>query len=41
LRGTSSGDLPNSTETSVQGNNDTASLEKDIITMVHVTYDLK
>jgi hypothetical protein len=31
----------NSTETSVQGNNDTASLEKDIITIVHVTYDLK
>ena len=31
----------NSTDTSVQGNNDTASLEKDIITIVHVTYDLK
>jgi len=31
----------NSTETSAQGNNDTESLEKDIITIVHVTYDLK
>jgi hypothetical protein len=31
----------NSTETSAQGNNDTTSLEKDIITIVHVTYELK
>ena len=31
----------NSTETSAQGNNDTSSLEKDIITIVHVTYELK
>ena len=31
----------NSTETSAQGNNDTSSLDKDIITIVHVTYELK
>jgi hypothetical protein len=31
----------NSTETSSQGNSDTTSLEKDIITIVHVTYELK
>jgi hypothetical protein len=31
----------NSTETSAQGNNDTTSLEKDIITIVHVVYELK
>ena len=31
----------NSTETSAQGNNDTASFEKDIITIVHVVYELK
>jgi hypothetical protein len=31
----------NSTETSAQGNNDTTSLEKDIITIVHVTYELR
>ena len=31
----------NSTETSWEGNNDTSSLEKDIIAIVHVTYDLK
>ena len=31
----------NSTATSGQGNNDTTSLEKDIITIVHVTYELK
>jgi hypothetical protein len=31
----------NSTETSAQGNNDTTSLDKDIITIVHVTYELK
>ena len=30
-----------STETSAQGNNDTTSVEKDIITIVHVVYDLK
>jgi uncharacterized protein len=30
----------NSTETSWQGNNDTLSLEKDIITIVHVTFEL-
>jgi uncharacterized protein len=30
----------NSTETSWQGNNDTSSLEKDIITIVHVRYKL-
>jgi hypothetical protein len=30
----------NSTETSAQGNNDTTSFEKDIITIVHVTYEL-
>ena len=31
----------NSTETSGQGNNDTSSFEKDIITIVHVLYELK
>jgi len=31
----------NSTETSAQGNNDTSALDKDIITIVHVTYELK
>jgi hypothetical protein len=31
----------NSTATSGQGNNDTTSLDKDIITIVHVTYELK
>jgi hypothetical protein len=31
----------NSTETSAQGNNDTSSLEKDIITIVHVVYELR
>jgi hypothetical protein len=31
----------NSTATSAQGNNDTTSLEKDIITIVHVTYELR
>ena len=31
----------NSTATSAQGNNDTSSLEKDIITIVHVTYELR
>jgi len=31
----------NSTETSAQGNNDTSSLDKDIITIVHMTYKLK
>jgi hypothetical protein len=31
----------NSTETSWEGNNDTSSLEKDIITIVHITYQLK
>jgi hypothetical protein len=31
----------NSTETSWEGNNDTSSLEKDIITIVHVTFELK
>ena len=30
----------NSTETSWEGNNDTSSLEKDIIAIVHVTYNL-
>jgi uncharacterized protein len=30
----------NSTQTSEQGNNDTASLEKDIITIVHADYEL-
>jgi hypothetical protein len=30
----------NSTEASAQGNNDTTSFEKDIITIVHVTYEL-
>ncbi len=31
---------PNSTQTSWQGNNDKTSLEKDIITIVHLTYEL-
>ena len=31
----------NSTETSWEGNNDTSSLEKDIITIVHITYQLQ
>jgi hypothetical protein len=31
----------NSTATSWEGNNDTASLEKDIITIIHVTYELR
>ena len=31
----------NSTETSWEGNNDTSSLEKDIIAIVHVTYALR
>jgi len=31
----------NSTATSAQGNNDTSSLEEDIITIVHVTYELR
>lgn len=31
----------NSTATSWEGNNDTTSLEKDIITIVHITYELK
>jgi len=31
----------NSTSTSWEGNNDTSSLEKDIITIVHVTYELR
>ncbi len=31
----------NSTETSWEGNNDTTSLEKDIITIVHVTFELE
>ncbi len=30
----------NSTATSWEGNNDTSSLEKDIITIVHITYEL-
>jgi hypothetical protein len=30
----------NSTETSWQGNNDTSSLEKDIVAIVHVTFEL-
>ena len=32
---------PNSTETSWEGNNDTTSVEKDIITIVHIRYELK
>jgi len=32
---------PNSTATSWEGNNDTSSLDKDIIAIVHVTYALK
>ena len=32
---------PNSTATAWDGNNDTASVEKDIITIVHVTYELQ
>jgi hypothetical protein len=31
---------PNSTATSWEGNNDTSTLEKDIITIVHATYEL-
>ena len=31
----------NSTETSWQGNNDTSSLEKDIVAIVHVTFELE
>lgn len=31
----------NSTATSWEGNNDTSSLEKDIITIVHITYELR
>jgi hypothetical protein len=31
----------NSTETSWEGNNDTSSLDKDIITIVHVTFELE
>ncbi|HKE17587.1 MAG TPA: SIMPL domain-containing protein [Kofleriaceae bacterium] len=31
----------NSTATSWEGNNDTTSLEKDIITIVHITYELQ
>jgi hypothetical protein len=31
----------NSTDTSWEGNNDTSSLDKDIITIVHVTFDLR
>jgi hypothetical protein len=31
----------NSTETSWEGNNDTTSYEKDIITIVHITYELE
>ena len=31
----------NSTESSWEGNNDTTSLEKDIITIVHVTFELR
>lgn len=31
----------NSTDTNWQGNNDTSSLEKDIITIVHVKYDIQ
>lgn len=31
----------NSTETNWEGNNDTSSLEKDILTIVHVTYEVK
>ena len=30
----------NSTETSWEGRNDTSSLDKDILTVVHVTFDL-
>lgn len=32
---------PNSTETSWEGNNDTSSVEKDIITIVHIRYELR
>jgi len=32
---------PNSTETSWEGNNDTTSVEKDIITIVHIRYELR
>lgn len=31
----------NSTETSWQGNNDTSSLEKDILAIVHITFELR
>ena len=31
----------NSSDTSAEGNNDTTSLEKDIITIVHVSYELR
>ena len=31
----------NSTETSWEGNNDTTSYDKDIITIVHITYELE
>ena len=31
----------NSTETSWEGNNDTTSLDKDIITIVYVTFELE
>jgi hypothetical protein len=31
----------NSTSTSWEGNNDTTTYEKDIITIVHITYELK
>jgi hypothetical protein len=30
----------NSTDTSWEGKNDTTSLEKDILTIVHVTYEV-
>jgi hypothetical protein len=32
---------PNSSATSWEGNNDTSSLEKDILTIVHATFELK
>jgi hypothetical protein len=31
----------NTTETSWEGHNDTASLEKDILTVVHVSFELE
>jgi hypothetical protein len=31
----------NSTETSEEGNNDTTSIEKDIITIVHAEFELE